>query len=129
MLGSGDRRHLAEAGVWRLAEAGAEFFLRDFSAMGMLIRHLPSAGVRISVRSRFDSDVLPVESTDVCQAEVVYADEKPLDFNLFNRTGGRMSGYHFDPIFVTRTEALASNAQSAVPSSEIRRSKRKSAAS
>ena len=28
MLGSGDCRHLVEAGVWRLAEAGAGVWLR-----------------------------------------------------------------------------------------------------
>ena len=113
-----------------------KFFLRYFDARGMLIRHLPSAGVHISVCSRFDSDVLPVESTDVCHAEVVDVDGEPLDFKLFNRTGEGVSGYHYDPIIVTRREAASSssrrsapNAQQAVPSLELRRSKRKSGAS
>ena len=69
-------------------------------------------------------------------ADVVDVEEDPLDFKLFNRTGVGMSGYHYDPIIVTRTEAAASssrrsapNAQSAVSGLPLRRSKRKSGAS
>ena len=110
-----------------------KFFLRYFSARGMLLRHMPSAGVHISVCARFDADVLPVESTDVCQAEVADVDEEPLDFKLFNRTGEGVSGYHYDLIIVTRREAASScsrrsapSAQQAASSLELRRSKRKS---
>ena len=66
----------------------------------MVLRQLPSAGVRISIVSRFDSDVIPSEYTDVCQEVIVNVDDQSLDFKLFNRTGEGESGYHYDPITV-----------------------------
>ena len=92
-------------------EYSLKFFLRYFDARGLLIGHLPSKGVHLSVCSRFDSDVLPSESTHVCQAEVVDVDEEPLYFKLFNRTGDGVSGYHYDPITMTRREAASSSSR------------------
>ena len=70
----------------------------------MVRGQLPSAGVRVSVFSRTDSEVLPIESTLVCRADVVNVEEEPLEFKLFNRTGDGVTGYHFDPITVNREE-------------------------
>jgi hypothetical protein len=112
-----------------------KFFLRYFGERRKVLRQLPSAGVRISVCSRFDSEVLPNESTDVCQAEVADVEEEPLDFKLFNRTGDGVSGYHYDPIMVISAEGASSSSRSSPPSlqevpprQQLRRSKRKSSA-
>ncbi len=85
--------------------------------------------------SRFASDVLPNESTDVCRAEIADVEEEPLEFKLFNRTGVGVSGYHYDPITVNRVESASSNSRASAPSlpkasvsQQLRRSKRKSSA-
>ena len=75
----------------------------------MVLRQLPSVGVRINVLSRLDSDAIPVEFTDVCQAEIPNVDEELLDFKLFNRTGDGVSGYHYDPITVLPDSNVASS--------------------
>ena len=90
-----------------------KFFLSYFAGRGMVLGQLPSAGVRVSVCSRFDSDVLPNESTDVCRAEVADVEEEPLEFKLFNRTGDGVSGYHYDPIIVDAEVASSSSRPSA----------------
>ena len=113
-----------------------KFFLRHFEQRDMVLRQLPSAGVRISVLSKFDSDAIPVEFTDVCQAEIPNVDQERLDFKLFNRTGDGVSGYHYDPITVLPRENASSssrrsppaNLQQSATSPVLRRSKRKSGA-
>ena len=112
-----------------------KFFLEYFGERRMVLRQLPSAGVRISICSRFDSDVIPGEYTDVCQAVIVDVDDQPLDFRLFNRTGDGVSGYHYDPIRVMNSESASSSSRcppgslrQASHSGELRRSKRKSGA-
>ena len=113
-----------------------KFFLRYFEQRDMVLRQLPSAGVRIHVLSRCDSDAIPVEFTDVCQEEIPNVDEDRLDFKLFNRTGEGVSGYHFDPIFVLSRESASSSSGRTLPANPqqsatgpvLRRSKRKSGA-
>lgn len=102
----------------------------------MVLRQMPSAGVRISIVSRFNSDVIPSEYTDVCQEGIVNVDDQPLDFKLLNRTGGGVSVYHYDPITVFSDSSAASRSGCVPPAgpqqpstgSVLRRSKRKSGA-
>ena len=113
-----------------------KFFLAYFAERGMVLRQMPSAGVRISIVSRFDSDVIPSEYTDVCQEVIVNVDDQPLNFKLFNRTGDGVSGYHYDPITVLSDPSAASSSGCVPPAgpqqpstvSVLRRSKRKSGA-
>ena len=86
-----------------------KFFLKYFSARGMVLRQMPSAGVRISIVSRFDSDFILGEHTDVCQQRIVNVDDQRFDFKLFNRTGEGVSGYHYDPITVLPDSNVASS--------------------
>ena len=113
-----------------------KFFLQYFEQRDMVLRQLPSTGVRINVLSRCDSDAIPVEFTDVCQAEIPNVDEERLDFKLFNRTGEGVSGYHYEPITVLSRESASSssgrtppaNPQQSATGPVLRRSKRKSGA-
>ena len=113
-----------------------KFFLAYFAEREKVLRQMPSAGVRISTVTRFDSDVIPSEYTDVCQAGIVNVDDQPLDFKLFIRTGDGVSGYHCDPITVLSDSSAASRSGFVPPAGPqqpstgyvLRRSKRKSRA-
>ena len=74
------------------------FFQRYFDEKGLLRTHLPPSGVRIVVRSRFDSEFLTPAFTIVCRSHGLSEKEKPWEFQLYNTTGTGISGTHFDPI-------------------------------
>ena len=86
-----------------------KFFLAYFAERGMVLRSMSSARVRISIVSRFDSDVISSEYTGACEQVIVNVDDQPLDLKLFNRTGEGVSGYHYDPITVLPDSNVASS--------------------
>ena len=75
----------------------------------MVLRPMSSARVRISIVSRFDSDVISSEYTGACEQVIVNVDDQRFDFKLFNRTGEGVSGYHYDPITVLPDSNVASS--------------------
>ena len=74
------------------------FFMCYFASKGLKSRELPSAGIVLIVRSRFDSDVLPCDRKAICVGEGI-ADGGAIEFQLCNLTGEGMCGTHYDPLF------------------------------
>ena len=74
------------------------FFVDWFNELGKKLRDLPARGVVLSVRSRFDSDVLPPDRLEVCVGVGASAGGA-VDFQLYNLTGEGFSGTHYDPLF------------------------------
>ena len=79
-------------------ECALRFFERYFQEKGLVCRPVPPVGVRIVVRSRFDSDVVTPAFTVVCRSPGLPEEEKPLEFGLYNTTGEGIAGTHFYPI-------------------------------
>ena len=91
----------------RHAEVVVQFFCDYFRANGQLIEELPSAGIRLEVRTRFDAveavQVAAAHDSDtlIC-ASGAAAGGECLQFALFCHAGARgesaVGGHHFDPL-------------------------------
>ena len=70
------------------------FFLARFQ--GRRLRDLPEGGIRLLVKTRYDALPGFVVMLTVCSRRVGAVPGGPLDFVLFNWTGGGCTGYHYD---------------------------------
>ena len=93
-----------------------EFFMEHFHRKGLARGALPSTGVKIEVRSRFDSETIVPAYNVVCRGTDSRPGAKPMEFLLYNTTNEGISGTHFDPIF--RSPAVASGGS---PERRVRR--------
>ena len=80
------------------AEPSITFFLSWFDELGKKLRDLPTRGVVLAVRSRFDSEVLPADRLEVCVG-VGAGVGGAAEFQLYNLTGEGFAGTHYDPLF------------------------------
>jgi hypothetical protein len=74
------------------------FFMEWFAARGLKVRDLPEAGVVLTVRSRFDSEILPASRLVICVGDGSGGGGAAV-FQLYNLTGDGVSGMHYDPLF------------------------------
>jgi hypothetical protein len=80
------------------AEPTVRFFMEWFALRGCVLRGLPAEGIQLVVRSRFDSETLPPDRMDICVGDGSGGGEA-LRLDLYNVTGGGISGTHYDPLF------------------------------
>ncbi len=80
------------------AEPTVRFFMDWFALRGQKLRVLPVAGILLVVRSRFDSETLPPASVTICLGDGS-GEGGPVLFEMYNVTGGGISGTHYDPLF------------------------------
>ena len=80
------------------AEVTIRFFMDWFAARGQQLREIPPAGILLTVRSRFDSDILPPDRMRICATDAA-GDGGAAEFQLYNLTGEGISGTHYDPLF------------------------------
>ena len=90
--------------------------MEHFHGKGLARGALPSTGVKIEVRSRFDSETIVPAYNVVCRGTDSRPGAKPMEFLLYNTTNEGISGTHFDPIF--RSRAVASGGS---PERSVRR--------
>ena len=67
------------------------------------VKKLPRAGVRLTVHSRYDTNMCPPDWLVVAKDQGE-ANVNPLDFHLFNWTGMGLEGYHYD-VLIPKTAA------------------------
>lgn len=91
------------------AASTVRFFMEWFGSRGKKRRELPAAGICLSVRSRFDSAVLPLARSVICAGRDAVGE--PVEFALYNSTGSGTSGYHYDPVFRERSTAVIRDAE------------------
>jgi hypothetical protein len=86
------------------AEITIRFFMAWFDGLGKKGRDLPACGVVLTVRSRFDSLVLPPDRLAFRVGEGG-SDGGAVEFQLYNLTGEGFSGMHYDPLFPSAVSA------------------------
>ena len=79
---------------YRHAAEILSFFLARFERRRL--RDLPEGGVTLLVKTRYDSLPGYVVSQTVCAGRAGAVPGGPLEFALFNWTGGGCTGYHYD---------------------------------
>ena len=82
------------------AAPSVRFFMQWFGDRGQVVRDLPAAGIVLTVRSRFDSEVLPADRHEIC-VDVGSGMGGAALLDLYNLTGEGVSGTHYDPLFST----------------------------
>ena len=83
------------------AEPTILFFLEWFAPKGKVLCELPRGGVRLTVFSRFDSAIGGRSVVQVCGRDGPQGLDGVLRLNLYNLTGSGISGFHYDPLFVS----------------------------
>jgi ATP-dependent DNA helicase PIF1 len=83
------------------AEPTVWLFLERFGAQGKVLRELPAGGIRLTVFSRFDSAIGGRPVVQICERDVPEAPAGMLRMSLYNLTGTRSTGFHYDPLFAS----------------------------
>ena len=80
------------------AEPTVRFFMSWFAERGQQVRELPTAGIQLVVRSRFDSETLPPDRVLICVGDGS-GEGGSACFEMYNVTGAGIVGTHYDPLF------------------------------
>ena len=81
----------------RHADEIVSFFMEWFE--GVKKREIPHGGIVLTVYSRYDALEGYVLRLRICGGREGAERGAPLEFALFNWTGGGCTGYHYDPLF------------------------------